>query len=175
MRLKLKQFLSKLVNTPMIIEQGTEGVWTWRKWSNGTAECWGKINEGSITWSSLWTYSYYSGQITRQLPTGLFLNTPLITSSAESNAGLNYITIITATTSNTQFTYYITSSKAETRTCYTHFYMIGNWAELSEDGNTLNFLQYGQAQMTKAEIQALIENSGNQFKDNDTWTPSDLD
>lgn len=24
------------------VEQGTDGIWTWRKWKSGIAECWGK-------------------------------------------------------------------------------------------------------------------------------------
>lgn len=172
--INIKKVLEKLLSTRMVIESGTNGIWTYRKWSDGTAECWAKISEGSITWSNLWTYAYYSGQIVRSFPTNLFQETPIITTSAESNAGLNYITIITAGTSKSQIQYYITSSKNETRVCYTHIYAIGKWATFDPSSSTLDITGFSQQQMTKAEIRALIEGSGNIYKDNDTWIPSDL-
>lgn len=36
---------SKLSNLPSIVEQGTSGIWTYRKWSDGTAECWGAYSK----------------------------------------------------------------------------------------------------------------------------------
>lgn len=177
--LSIKKVLAKFLNTKMVIESGTSGIWTYRKWSDGTAECWAKISEGSITWSNLWTYAYYSGQIARSFPTNLFVNTPIIMASAESNAGLNYITIITAGTSKSQVQYYITSSRNETRVCYTHIHAIGQWATRETDPENpdyqlLNIDGFVQNQMSKAEVQALIEASGNIFKENDTWIPSNL-
>lgn len=33
-----------------IVEQGTSGVWTYRKWNSGVAECWGEVTvRASIT------------------------------------------------------------------------------------------------------------------------------
>ncbi len=36
---------STLRNLPSIVEQGTSGIWTYRKWSDGTAECWGEYSK----------------------------------------------------------------------------------------------------------------------------------
>ena len=33
--------LSDAVSVDFIVEQGTEGIWTYRKWNSGIAECWG--------------------------------------------------------------------------------------------------------------------------------------
>lgn len=113
------------ISVDWIVEEGTSGVWTYRKYNSGIAECWGYYDEGSIAFSNLWTYAYYSAQITRYLPTNLFVSTPVVASTCESNAGLNYITLIES--NKTYIKYYITSSKAETRTCYTHFHILGRW------------------------------------------------
>ena len=113
------------ISVDWIVEEGVSGVWTYRKYNSGIAECWGTYDEGSIAFSSLWTYAYYSPQITRSFPTNLFIASPVITSSCQSNAGLNYITLITG--SSTTLVYYITSSKAETRSCWSHFHAIGRW------------------------------------------------
>ena len=33
-----------------VVEQGTSGIWTYRKWNSGVAECWGKTSvSGSAT------------------------------------------------------------------------------------------------------------------------------
>lgn len=37
-----------------IVEQGTSGIWTYRKWNSGIAECWGRAENNSIPsgWST---------------------------------------------------------------------------------------------------------------------------
>lgn len=81
MKLDLKELIAKLTNTPMIVEQGTSDIWTYRKWSNGTAECWG-------TWAGTLThyanpfsgfYGYYN---TISFPVGLFNSPPNATYTA---------------------------------------------------------------------------------------------
>lgn len=32
-----------------IVEQGTSGIWTYRKWNSGIAECWGRITISGLT------------------------------------------------------------------------------------------------------------------------------
>lgn len=44
---------SAWVEQPVIISSGTSGIWTYRKYSDGTAECFGKINLTSITVSAV--------------------------------------------------------------------------------------------------------------------------
>lgn len=55
-----------------VIEQGTDGIWTYRKWLNGTAECWGHQDVESTTYSANGGYKAISGV----LPSGLFITTP---------------------------------------------------------------------------------------------------
>ena len=62
MKMSVKELVSKLVNTPMVVERGTSGIWTYLKWSDGTAECWG-VYAGSIAITSTWG-SIYWGQLT---------------------------------------------------------------------------------------------------------------
>ena len=44
-----------------IVEQGTSGIWTYRKWNSGIAECWGKgtVNGTWTAWGSVY-YIYKS-------------------------------------------------------------------------------------------------------------------
>lgn len=52
-----------------IVEQGTSGIWTYRKWSSGIAECWGDYTAASVNISKN-NYSgfYYSDPISVELP-----------------------------------------------------------------------------------------------------------
>lgn len=40
------------IKTPVIVEEGTSGIWTYRKWSNGKAEAFGKIPISSLAVST---------------------------------------------------------------------------------------------------------------------------
>ena len=44
--LNMNKLLNK-ENNDYIVEQGTSGIWTYRKWASGIAECWGR--EGIMT------------------------------------------------------------------------------------------------------------------------------
>lgn len=43
-KMLMKSLMSKMLNVPVVIEEGTSGFWNYRKWSDGTAECWGRLN-----------------------------------------------------------------------------------------------------------------------------------
>lgn len=45
-----------------VVEQGTSGIWTYRKWNSGIAECWG-IYGFSTAINTAWGSLYESGQI----------------------------------------------------------------------------------------------------------------
>lgn len=68
--LDLKKLLSKILNAPFIVEQGTSGMWTYRKWSDGIAECWG-VKTQQVTLAS-WGSWYYVRIAGEAYPTDLF-------------------------------------------------------------------------------------------------------
>lgn len=66
-----------LESVPHIIESGTSVIWSYRKWSDGTAECWGKfaaITELSTQWAGYYTANL--GSI--DYPAGLFSEPPIL-------------------------------------------------------------------------------------------------
>lgn len=71
-----------------IVETGTDGMWTYRKWSDGTAECWGSITR--TTAFTAWASPVYYGTtyaLNEAYPTGLFVDTPtVIAAVSASNA-----------------------------------------------------------------------------------------
>lgn len=68
---------------PTIVAQGTAGIWTYRTWSDGTAECWGK-KDFTVNVTSQWGSMYTSGAISGSnisFPYGLFTETPIVNAS----------------------------------------------------------------------------------------------
>ena len=77
---------NKIIDFP--IEEGTDGIWSYRKWHSGIAECWGlyPITGVAITtpWGSLYeTATNYQ----QQFPKGLFVNAPVAHYFAQSSNG----------------------------------------------------------------------------------------
>lgn len=78
----LKELLTDLGINDHIVERGTSGIWTYRKWSSGVAECWGSYTttggsstEGSLHWKSTST----------EYPSGLFIATPIAEATVQGN------------------------------------------------------------------------------------------
>jgi hypothetical protein len=72
-------------SVPTIMAQGTSGIWTYRTWSDGTAECWGKKDvsvtfPSSANWGGLYTTGAISGS-NISFPFGLFAETPVVNAS----------------------------------------------------------------------------------------------
>ena len=75
--------ISKIKNLLMIIEQGTSGIWHYRKWSDGTAECWGTMVTGNISVSAL--SGFYGGtSACDAFPTDLFITKPQVFVNCET-------------------------------------------------------------------------------------------
>lgn len=70
-------------SVPTILSQGTTGIWTYRTWADGTAECWGK-KDFTVNVTKQWGSMYTSGAISGSnisLPYGLFAETPVVNAS----------------------------------------------------------------------------------------------
>jgi hypothetical protein len=83
-----------------IVEQGTDGIWTYRKWNSGIAECWGRTAESSLALSTAYNGAYY-GTLTVQLPSELFISAPLVTATRNSSStGVTWLQVYSVTTSS---------------------------------------------------------------------------
>ncbi len=189
--LSIKKVLAKLLSTKMVIETGstttvptagptTAVKWQWKKYSDGTVECWG---------STIATYNLNSGpyggeyylSLTWVLPGGLFNETPthgqISRFNGQGSGGL--ITASLYNISATNLSIYVYNPTTYNNTIGLSVYLVGTWAARETDPDNpdyqlLNIDGFVQNQMSKAEVQALIEASGNIFKENDTWIPSNL-
>lgn len=109
-----------------IVEQGTSGIWTYRKWSDGTAECWGKQNYGSMQLTWQYGYLYYRDASEVTYPFA-FTEVPQVqvTRTYPSTGGL--IIPIPAAQSTTAISFYIASSTSTTSDVAVAIYAFGKW------------------------------------------------
>ena len=70
-----------------VVEHGTSGIWTYRKWASGIAECWGTKEYDSINVNNSWGNNYTGTASTpyATYPNGLFVAAPICTITADSN------------------------------------------------------------------------------------------
>lgn len=90
---------------PYITEEGTDGDWTYRKWSSGTAECWCK-KQWNVGTFSLWSNGVYqsSARPYWTFPSGLFLTAPVLEATHIGDSGAWFQAVVsdsgTATLTN---------------------------------------------------------------------------
>lgn len=77
-----------------IVEQGTSGIWTYRKWASGVAECWGRITISGLTATTDLPFTFantsYETQVTLINNSNNATNVTAITSNVGSvSIGVN--------------------------------------------------------------------------------------
>lgn len=80
---------SVIKGLPKVIESGTDGIWKYRKWSDGTAECWGK-RTGTMGAFTAWGSIFSQNIDAVNYPSGLFIEAPIVQADVYS-AGLNFV------------------------------------------------------------------------------------
>ena len=113
---------SKIRNIVSIVESGTSGIWTYRKWSDGTAECWGT--------SMANTGSYYGSSavyVSVDLPL-TFVGSPVYAPSAWVS-GDAYCNVAWSDVTTTHINVYTKcyTQVATGTTAYVRHYVIGQW------------------------------------------------
>lgn len=112
--------------TDYVVEEGTDGIWTYRKWNSGIAECWGRVTVASRTYTA--NGGYYN--VTGAPPTGLFVSgsnpvlsaTGGITANIQTDIGFTFASDV-----NIQ-TYLINrNTSAVINTAWVCWYLVGKW------------------------------------------------
>lgn len=107
-----------------VIEAGTDGIWTWRKWADGTAECWGRDSSKSISITSQWGGAYYGSVVSNSFPSSLFVATPMIQINLQGGDGC-YAGVSSVTASS--LSYYPYCSKSGTHLFVPNILAVGKW------------------------------------------------
>ena len=113
-----------------IVESGDSGIWYYRKWNGGKAECWCKASKTITGWSSWGSLYESTPAIQVSYPSGLFLNPPrLFASPNNGGAGLCGIEMYNAgTASQTPEMYLLRPTTGSTGTTfYIDLYAMGAW------------------------------------------------
>ena len=111
-----------------ILEQGTSGMWTYRKWNSGISEAWG---ESSLTVATQTAYGngFYNGSvINHTLPNGLFNARPMVVASVSNTGDAQLYYPVIAVTRAGEINYSIMSTKSNaSATVYVSFRLTGRW------------------------------------------------
>ena len=109
-----------------IVEQGTSGIWAYRKWNSGIAECWGTHEENMIINTQTSISGLYYKSFDLNLPTGLFNAIPKLNGTLYSISG-GFITGNVPTTPNVFPLYLCSIGTPQNVPTKLDFHAIGTW------------------------------------------------
>lgn len=121
----------KLPAADYVIEQGTSGIWTYRKWNSGVSECWGTKTGNLSKISNYFNFHLYAF-IDIAFPTGLFINPPIaipkmrIGDSGSGTIDVRYNGDATITKDKVNV-YGISETATANQPCRADIYAIGTW------------------------------------------------
>jgi hypothetical protein len=109
------------------VASGTSGVWTYRKWSSGIAECWGKVTTiGTSGTSSLGTATTMPYQMYTATFPFTFASAPVVTvGGVDGGTGLATASVSGEATKTSATLELVGSTSAIASGCYV--YVIGKW------------------------------------------------
>ena len=114
-----------------VVEQGTNGIWTYRKWASGIAECWGAQTWTITSWSTWGSWYFSTRSPATTYPSGLFTAIPCITALMYTSNG--DVAVGPCSTGHTkdkppQFVGYRPAAGTNNVTGYLHMHAIGKWS-----------------------------------------------
>lgn len=120
----------KNVNKDFVVERGTSGVWTYRKWNSGDAECWCRqaisksgawVNWAGGIYLDSWAGTSYS------FPSDLFNAVPTFTMTMESSSYMWASTYGAATKTTTPAIVFMRPGAASSLSATINMYAKGTW------------------------------------------------
>ncbi|MGN5456823.1 MAG: hypothetical protein ACI4XN_12580 [Candidatus Kurthia intestinigallinarum] len=108
-----------------VIAQGASGAWTYRKWNNGTYECWRQVT-GTITNSGTWNnFKIFNGSA--DWPSGVFKANPTVFYNCYIGSGYA-IACRGGLSTTTQFKWAALGTDGDSNVGFCiHVYAIGRW------------------------------------------------
>ena len=113
--------------TDFVVEQGTDGIWTYRKWNSGIAECWGRY---SVTLTKYTTVGSFAGYYTTvSFPTDLFVAGSIPTHTYTATIGTGFAMPASGmNVSNTSmYVYALATASANNQSCVFDIIAKGRW------------------------------------------------
>jgi len=112
-----------------VVEADTSGIWTYRKWNSGVAECWGNISHKITSWGG-WGSLYEAFPVyNASYPSGLFVSAPTFWATPVASSGFCGVEIYTgASSSRTPDMYILRPNAGNTNIDGSiNFYAKGRW------------------------------------------------
>lgn len=118
-----------------IVEQGTSGIWTYRKWNSGVAECWGSTAATTVSISTAWGSIFVKDKaIASQSFPFTFKNAPVLQISPKvSNSNFWIYTNEICTVDKTGAFGVARGSSNSSVIVSANFYAIGKWENKESD------------------------------------------
>lgn len=118
---------SETIKNVHIVDEGTSGNWTYRKWSDGTAECWEAVSLSSGSFTATGNV-YYRSASGYSFPSSLFNAAPVVDVNADmGNVGAASALNITSSS----FAIYTMSAVSTARAVSFSVYAVGTWKTYS--------------------------------------------
>ena len=123
----LENILNELLpaRVDYVVDYGTSGDWTYRKWSSGVAECWCHLTHmatGATAWGSVY---YTTPNATATYPSGLFIEEPAV-NVYHVGAGVQGMAC-TSSADATKVVFYLIRGTSATGSLRFNIYAIGKW------------------------------------------------
>lgn len=117
-----------LLKADYVVEQGTSGIWTYRKWNSGIAECWGLYTNSSITF----TAATGAAGGYRANATGInfpftFASEPLVTATHNGTSSDYYGVVSNVYTTTSYCSIWLDRGNSATGQIKVHIRVIGTW------------------------------------------------
>ena len=112
-----------------VIEEGTDGIWKYRKWADGTAECRGIYTQDNVLIDTAWGNLYESASYWVDLPSGLFVETPQFSITLTGSRGSMLEAFSEGSATETPHMCAIRPSVTKIETLNTSIVCYGRWKE----------------------------------------------
>jgi len=112
------------------IYEGTKGIWTYRKWNSGIAECWGTTSPKTLTLNTAWgnLYTNNTSLINNAISYPFsFTATPAVVASTIFNNTSYWAVMANSGGVSSSPKYKAVMPQSGSATCSLHFRVIGKW------------------------------------------------
>ena len=110
-----------------VVAQGTSGIWTYRKWNSGIAECWAKITQTVTpgdTWAGTLNLAPYVITVTTPIE---FTGIDCVNASVYVGNGHTITSSVSATLPNKIFIPALSVYLTGQQECKAYVYVMGRW------------------------------------------------
>lgn len=119
------EILGKTIVKDYITENGSDGIWRYRKWSSGRIEAWCTKTWSNVACTTSMAGGYRSADQTLALPSGLFTTIESCQATMRASGGSGYTMVLrTISNNNTEISQMFWNSVSATKTSLTVDYYI---------------------------------------------------